>query len=96
VGRLGSRIRTVAPAFPAQGPANLAGMLAGTVVQPRRVGRNPIVRGRIVRSADDVPQVEFTTIGPPWPRPKDAGDVRSAPTSSSTSTGGAEGCTDCG
>jgi hypothetical protein len=86
--RLNSRIRTVGVAFPAQGPAFLAGTLSGTVPQVRRFGRNPVVRGRqaaTLASLQDRPEMVI----------RSASD-RPAATPATTPPGTPGGCEDCG
>jgi hypothetical protein len=97
VGRLGSRIRTVGPAFPSQGPTGLVGLLAGTVLERRRIGVNPVVRGRIVRSADDVPQFTMD-LKPPYFRPRDLGPGPTGAAAVQTSSQKVDdgGCVGCG
>jgi hypothetical protein len=67
----------------------LAGTLSGTVIQVRRFGRNPVVRGRAAATATSLEDILRPAII------RSASDVRSAaPAAPATPAGG--GCTDCG
>lgn len=71
VGRLNSRIRTVAPGFPSQGPAFIVGTLSGTTVRRIRYGPDPRIRSKIHAQLQDVPQRELV-LSAPFVIPRDA------------------------
>lgn len=77
-GRLGSRIRAVAPAFPSQGPANLVGTLSGRTIRMIRNGPDPRVRAKLHAQLLDVPQSELV-LSPPFSRPRDAAGAALTP-----------------
>jgi hypothetical protein len=72
LGRLGSRIGTVAPSFPAQGAGFLAGTRSGTTVRMVRHGRDPRVTVKLHAQLQDVPQRELV-MSAPFSIPRDSG-----------------------
>lgn len=73
-GRLGSRIRAVAPAFPSQGPAFTVGTLSGRTVRLVRHGQEPRIRSKLHAQLQDVPQRELI-LAAPYFVPRDAGGL---------------------
>lgn len=72
IGRLNSRIRTVAPGFPSQGPAFIVGTLSGTTIRMVRHGQDPRLRAKLHAQLQDVPQRELV-LSAPYVVPRDAG-----------------------